>query len=297
MSEGHAYHCSWQRTFGGYRVWLKDDPTIAAEHADFDEADELLSDAICAATGDGESVHVYDPPEPNIANAGPSERGQLWMLGPSSEVFMVEPRRYFTGGLCDHCLMPRGARNEVPLRVTKLRKSFNAAMVEIENVGVSPMLTIVSEAFLELLTAEERARFDWRPIEHNLRSGAYYEVVHQQEPVPWVSAKGHDTYYGRCDTCGFAWIIPRHTPGKPDYYIAERDLPVPRVTLVALGPWSDADLAVTPDRWRALVKQPGMRGIKGLPVSIIAEEAVEREPAQWRSRERTKRLDGALGPG
>lgn len=52
---------------------------------------------------------------------------------------------------------------------------------------------------------------------------------------------------------------------------------------------------MTPERWRELVKQPGMRGTKGLPVSLIAKDAVERAP-RWQSRERTKRKDGALGP-
>lgn len=297
MAEGETYACSWKRVPGCYRVWLKADPRIAAEHAEFEEADELLSDLICDATGDGESVHVYDPPEPNIPHAGASERGQLWELGQPTKVYMVQPRRYFTDGLCDNCLMPRGARTDVPLRVTKLRKSLNSAMVVIENVSPGPILTIVSAPFLELLSAEERARFEWRPIEHNLRAGTYFEVVHRQAPVPSVSAKGHDTYYGRCETCGFEWILPNYTPGKPDGYVAERDLPVPLPTLIAIGPWAFARLAVPPERWRALVKQPGMRGIKGLPVSIIAEDAVERAPQQWRVRERAKRLDGALGPG
>jgi hypothetical protein len=297
MTEGDTYPCSWTRTPDGYRVWLIDDPSIAAEAADFEGADELLSDRICDATGDGESVHVYDPLEPNLPNAGASERRQLWKLGRPTKVYMVEPRRYFSDGLCAHCLMPRGTRTNVPLWVTQLRKSLNSAMVVIENVGVSPVLTIVSEPFLALLTAEERAGFEWRPIEHNLRQGTYYEVVHRQPPAPWISAKGRSTYYSRCEMCGFEWVIPNYVPGLPDYYVAERDLPTPRPTLVAIGPWAYADLAVTPERWRELVKQPGMRGTKGLPISIISEDAVERAPKQWLSRERTKRKDGALGPG
>jgi hypothetical protein len=295
MSEGDTYSCSWARLSGGYRVWLTADPSIVAEATDFDDADELLGDRICEVTGDGESVRVYDPPEPNIPHAGASERGQLWKLGRPTEFYMVEPRRYFSGGLCDHCLMPRGTRTDVPLRVTKLRKSLNAAMVVIENVGVSPVLTIVSEPFLELFTVEERAGFEWRPVEHNLRSGTYYEVVYRSPPAPWVSAKGHATYYSRCESCGFEWVIPNYVPGMPDYYVAECDLPTPRPSLLAIGPWAYADLAVTPERWRTLVKQPGMRGIKGHPMAIISEDAVERAP-QWRARERTKRKDGALGP-
>jgi len=73
MTEGRVHACSWKRVRGGYRVWLKSDPTIAAEHAQFAEADELLTDLICEATGDGESVHVYDP---GLQDVG--ERADSW---------------------------------------------------------------------------------------------------------------------------------------------------------------------------------------------------------------------------
>ena len=42
-------------------MWLIADLSISAEHADFDEADELLGGLIHAGTGDGENLHTYDP--------------------------------------------------------------------------------------------------------------------------------------------------------------------------------------------------------------------------------------------
>lgn len=96
-------------------------------------------------------------------------------------------------------------------------------MVLIDNAGASSKLSIVSELFLSLLSGQERTRFEWRPIEHNLRAREYDEVVHRHPPVPSVSASRHDTYYGRCESCGFEWVIPNYVPGLPDSYVAERD--------------------------------------------------------------------------
>lgn len=59
---------------------------------------------------------------------------------------------------------------------------------------------------------------------------------------------------------------------------------------MAVGQWSKTSLAVTTERWKELVGKPGMRGIKGSPISIIAEEAVERAPT-YRPREREKRKE------
>jgi hypothetical protein len=50
MTEGRVHTCSWKRVRGGYRVWLKSDPTIAAEHAQFAEANEPFIDLICEAS-------------------------------------------------------------------------------------------------------------------------------------------------------------------------------------------------------------------------------------------------------
>ena len=116
------------------------------------------------------------------------------------------------------------------------------------------------------------------------------EAVHRVPTVPRVSAKEHDTYYARCKTCKFEWVITRAARGKPDEYVSERDLPEPPRPLVAIGPWAMARLAVPRKRWKALVGKPGMRGIKGSPVAIIAESAVERRP-RWEPRAREGRKE------
>lgn len=290
MSEGKSHVCSWKRIPGGYRVWLKADPTVAAEHEMFEEADELLSGLIHTATGDGENVHSYDPPRPALPH-GDDQIGQLWILGRQHLVFMLRPEEYFSEGLCENCLMPRGERTTIPLRLGAMKSGVDAAMVRLGNVspGVGPTLTVVSEHFLALLTPEERGAFEWRPIHHaSPRVGPFFEVVHHRPTVPRVSAIGHDTYFGRCDVCGFEWVIPDSASGKPDGYVSADDLPVPPPGLLAVGRWQSARIAVASERWAELTGQPGMRGIKGSPFAIIPESSVERAPVR-RARDREKR--------
>lgn len=290
MTEGNLYPCSWKRVRGRYRVWLTADPTVVAEHANFEAADELLVWLIHDATGDGENIHAYDPPEPRSTPPDSTEQGELWTLGKEAIAYIADAEPYFAEGLCDNCLKPRGARTVVPLHVTKLKSGVDASMVKLATAGFTgPTLTIVSKAFLSALTAKERSCFEWRPIEHNLRTGVFFEVIHRVPPVRYVGAKGHsNTYYGRCKTCKFEWVITHGKRGKPDSYVSERDLPVPPRPLLAVGPMAYATLAVSRERWTELVGKPGMRGIKGSPVAIIAESAVERRP-RWQPREREGR--------
>ncbi|MBI2407954.1 MAG: hypothetical protein HYV19_06620, partial [Gemmatimonadetes bacterium] len=50
----HCVHiCSWSHDGERYRVWVRNRPTVCAEHASFEEADIALADAICLAFGDG----------------------------------------------------------------------------------------------------------------------------------------------------------------------------------------------------------------------------------------------------
>ncbi|CAN5179025.1 hypothetical protein BH09GEM1_BH09GEM1_46620 [soil metagenome] len=290
MTEGNVYACSWKRVRGRYGVWLESDPAVMAEDADFDAADELLYERIMEHTGDGENSHAYDPPEPRSTPADSTERGQLWTLGRPVKAYMAHPAEYFEQGLCDNCLMPRGERTNVPMTVTGLKSGGDSARVGLADAGFAgPSLTIVSEAFVSALTDAEQGCFEWRPIQHNLRAGTFFEVVHRVPTISLLSAKGRDTYYGRCKTCKFEWVMPNSGRGKPDKYVSQRDLPKPARPLMAIGPWAMARLAVYPARWKELVGKPGMRGIKGDPVAIIAESAVERRPHfESRARERRK---------
>ena len=64
MSEGQRFACRWEKDGDLYRVWVTDRPKLSAVGQTFNQADKRLWAVIIDATGDGESVREYDPPEP-----------------------------------------------------------------------------------------------------------------------------------------------------------------------------------------------------------------------------------------
>lgn len=282
-----VYLCSWIGVPGGYRVWLMSDPTVLAEAADFDDADELLYERMIAVTGDGENQHEYVPPRP-AATAGTIDRGRLWRLGPGGGVTISHEPPYFEGGLCEHCLMPLGPRTAVPLLVSAVTGGRNAASVRLANAGGGPALIIVSERLLAIFTDRERDAFEWRPVAGASKRRHFVEMIPRIASMPYVSPSGLATRYGRCETCGFVWTSPTHGKGLPDYYVSEADLPRPARTLVPVNQRAYAMPAVTDERWRTLVGDPVVKGIQGIAVAIIRAESVQ-TPTQFVPRPRAKR--------
>ena len=281
MSEGNVFLTTWTRTETGYRVWVKRRPKLFAEGSKFDEADRRLWEVIGLATGDGENMHEYVPPAPNLESAGPSERGRLWVLGVSSGARMVNPSGLFEGGLCEQCLMPRGPRTRLPLAVDHIESRVQASVVSLPRAGpgVGPRLRVFTEDFLVLLTAEERARFEWRPITLSRRGKRnFLELVHRTPPMPYVAVKGYQAYYGVCELCGWKWVVPEYVKGRPFFHVADSDVPRPVPSLMAVGNLADLGLAASEARWSDLVGMREMHGIKGSIVAIVAENEVERNP-------------------
>jgi hypothetical protein len=64
MSEGRHFACTWKKEGELYRVWVKGRPALSATGQTFNQADKRLWTVIIDATGDGESIREYDPPEP-----------------------------------------------------------------------------------------------------------------------------------------------------------------------------------------------------------------------------------------
>jgi hypothetical protein len=271
MTEGKIYRCTWTRIPAGYRVWLKSDPSITAEHADFEAADELLYQRIMEATGDGENQHQYVPPPPDPA--GSSGRGRLWLLGREGVVTMSHEPPYFDGGLCDECVMPLGPRTSLPLDVSALKGGGNAASVRWRGAG-GPNLTIVSERLLETFTESERAGIEWRRVTGASPRRAFFEVVPRTPTIPYVLPAGPGLVAERCETCGFTWGSYYKGSSLSDDCVSEADLPNPARTLLVVDQWTHAALAVTEARWRELVGQPSLKGVKGTPIPIIAVDAV-----------------------
>lgn len=287
MTEGKIYLCSWSRGRDGFRVWLKSDPSVAAEHADFEAADDLLHERILLATGDGENQHQYLPPAPE----GTATAGRLWRLGPDAVVTMSHQPPYFVGGLCDECLTPLGPRTDVVLQVSILKGGANAARVRLAEVGlgVGPSLTIVSAQVLETFTKSERADFEWRAVGGASLRRAFFEAIPMKPPIPLVLPANREPQVAeRCETCGFTWNSYYEGLIGSDDCVSAADLPDASHTLMAVDHQPHARIAVTEARWRELAGQTRLKGIKGSPILIIPAGAVG-HPSKYIPRQRAKR--------
>lgn len=280
MSENDVFIATWERTAAGYRVWVTNVPALVAEGATFEEADQQLQDVIGHATGDGENLREYVPPPPVPEATSAGARALGWLLGVEPFTAMVNADALFEGGLCPDCLKPRGRRTDTRLILERIdaRAQVSRGVLPKRAAGVGPSLSVFSEEFLALLAPSERDQFEWRPVELPKRDKrTFFELV-PGAFVPEVSIKGRPTYFARCATCGWTWVVPDYKKDLPFWYVSDAEVAVPVPSLFAMGGRARPYLVASDARWRELMGQAGMRGIKGGVVAVAPEQAVERHP-------------------
>jgi len=116
--EGKVFVCTWRRVGDRYRVWVRNRPALVAEGDTFAGADEDLSGVICEATGDGESVHEYDPPRP--VEEVPGLLFRLALVSGESRARIANYEALYSEGPCPQCTRPRGERTETPLELERI---------------------------------------------------------------------------------------------------------------------------------------------------------------------------------
>lgn len=270
---------SWERTSGGYRVWIKDEPSLVAEGSDFEAADKALWHVIGMASGDAENLRDYSPPPPPDAGT-PSGVPHVWELAVEPRAFISNADALFEGGLCVRCLMPRGPRSGVTLGLQAGLDGIDVTRAEMprRRLGAGPSLSVYSNQFLALLSPAERESFTWRPVDVP-RAGEqeFYEMI-PGVTASYVIRKGRAASFRICEECGWKWSLPRYVPGLPFLSISVKDLTAPPGGMFATGDRAKPHLAAGEERWAELVGQVGMRGIKGSIVALIPESDVERHP-------------------
>jgi hypothetical protein len=243
-------------------VWVLDRPTLAAEADAFDSADEALADAICGATGDGESVREYDPPPPREERSGLLFR--LLAISGERRGIIGNPAELFTEDYCPRCKNPRGERTSAPLHLASLEAGGNGGFATIKASGLEgPNITFFSEDFVARLLPEERSQIEWRPMQSPPKTRKQFlEIIRANIHIPFASlstfaatlwgvrapAKAHAIW--RCDTCGrtqqpIHWF---RTNSLPMRYMNIADLSEPLPNCFAVGDRNSAGLCFTPER-------------------------------------------------
>ncbi|MBI2407829.1 MAG: hypothetical protein HYV19_05990, partial [Gemmatimonadetes bacterium] len=260
--------CSWSHDGERYRVWVRNRPTVCAEHASFEEADIALADAICLAFGDGEGIHEYDRSRPGATDLPGLVTVVASVVGNG---FGTEQNLddLYAGGWCPRCLTARGARTAAPLRLSGIDGSSDGGMCSRSRI------VYFSEGFLDLLVPAERDACEWRRIDRPRRTKkVYYELVGSRvalreavlSPLAeelWhinlAAAAGDLLPPQFCELCG--WESPSQYTfrprGFPLCYVDVAAVPEPVPAAFTVG-WY---LCLSLPRWRAMLGKPGARGI------------------------------------
>ena len=217
---------------------------------------------------------------------------------------ILNQEELFTGGYCQACKQPQGARSDASLRIRFIdayswRYGGGLAQVRFDE-RVSVTLLYFSEDFLALLTPEERGQFYWRRVE-NLGKGkkTMHELTGSRLHVPLAALKGGNPDSQQCDRCGWrrqpqydvvgelpAWLDPEDDGirrNQPDLYISVRRLPTTDPKCFTIGDWLDAvKLVFTADRWTEIQKHKrGASGVQAWDVGVVAPEVIEEPGPSW----------------
>lgn len=285
MVEGRVYLCTWTKTGGRFRLWVKNRPTIVAEGSSFEEANERLWGEICGAVGDGEAVTEFDPPPPLDPRTSWYRRAAVVCVSGDARADVTTFEPHFTGGLCSECEMPRGPRNETPLIVDRIDAGGDGAFASVPlhlRGSSSPQVALFSEAFLDVLSSEEMARLTWQRVERRQARArkTFYELVRSEVHIADVGVRGVPCKFGgwRCRTCGYAYIGMYYFPStntSPHRWISVADLPRPLPTCFTIGKDPRPHLCFTRARWEELVGRVGTRGLRSSEVGVVDPDRVE----------------------
>ena len=186
--EGNIYECKWKRAKGKFRLCLKSDDQVYAEDSDFEEAHDELCDRICGVYGDGEAVLQFD----RLLPSSSQHPKKSWVhpdildLGYNESVQTnAKEQGMYLGERCDRCGGFPGGRSN---KILEIRSTFPGVFASESDVSAS--LLIVSDAFTDLLTADERALLGLRPTESLTSSKNQYFELTGPPVAAFVSFQG-----------------------------------------------------------------------------------------------------------
>lgn len=294
--EHAVYLCGWKTSRKGIRLWTTAAPRLSVEAGSYDEAEELLLDAILNAGGAAQAVLEFVPPLPKSAILAKycspelllvcgDDRFQTDFPDPdpvtgdeSFEERMRWADTFYDRPLCRNCGASPGLRTERPLPMRYLPGRYDGAFGHIGR-DAGPTIEIVSAAFLALLTPAERDALELRPVLRTRRGKKeFFELLGPAGP-PMVAVAGLSLNGGwRCTAYGRGYWGYWSRSFELNDFLARSDLPapLPGVFIVSRGP--EIHLGMTAARWSELVGRPGTRGFASRRVGVVDDHKVIREP-------------------
>lgn len=292
MGEGRTYRCSWKLDDGQYVIWVCSHPRVRVEGPTYGDAyDKLIYKWLDASgTDDGEPIFVFDRPSP----ARPLDHLYLkhdlmWFEGTG----YTQPEHAGREGLfsalpCTWCGYPTGHRNDHPRILKSPLEGHVSACTGKVHFGDYPIL--VSDRFLELLDAAERACVDWVFCTGTPRSRKKIYEARPRSFVPHATAKGLGVDGWRCDTCRRRLFSIGDTRVSFLHAIRESDLPRPLPRLFAIGSTGHFQLVMAGQRVRDLMKHKNSQGMNAARLGVIPDDVATEPELRLRENEAKERI-------
>lgn len=291
--EDDVYVCSWERAGAGFALWVKARPKWRGEGATYDEAEQRLIDAIHDADGAMQAVLEFDPPLPKSMLEAKYCTPEL-LLAVGDDRFVTveskwsafeEDRRgedrlaasdaFYQAPICRRCLYASTRRSEKPQELAEAPSRFDGGFGRVSRDCRSSQ-QILSEAFLALLTSDERDALEVQPVVWKGRR-KFLELVGPTGP-PLVAAAGLPLSGWRCEACDYrVWGQCRGEFSIREF-VAAADLPASLPSVFTVGSFPEIQLCVTAARWRELVGSKGTRGFVTRPVGVTPDRETVRRP-------------------
>lgn len=291
--EDDVYVCTWKQSHSRFVLWVKAQPQWRGEGSSYDEAERRLIDAIQDAGGAMHAVLEFDPPLPKSTLEAKYCTPEL-LLAVGDDLFVTveakwstfeEGRRgedrlaaydaFYQAPICRRCRYASTRRSEKPLELVEAPSRFDGGF---GRVGRDCRSThqILSEAFLDLLTSDERDALEVQPVVWKGRR-KFFELVGPAGP-PLVAAAGLPLSGWRCEACDYRVWGQRRGEFSIREFVAHADLPATLPSVFTVGSLPEIQLGVTAARWRELVGSKGTRGFVTTPLGVTPDRETVRRP-------------------
>lgn len=284
--EDDVYICKWKRTADGFRLWVKGKPKLGVEgDGDIYALSERLSEVIAESGGAPHAVVEFDKPFPKSAfDSRYSTPAVVTVCGDDSfeATLSLEHRRdralwydqFFQQPSCPECKGITSERNDVPITIDDFRPSFDGGFITCGTTA----LYVYSDAFLDLLTPEEKSGLQLRPVTLSKKSKKqYFELVGPQG-IPYTAVSTLDHSGWRCDFCGFSTFGYLSRKSAIRRFVRKSKLPNPLPSVFTVGTLPRIRLCLTAERWAEMVSKPGTRGFTSSTLGIAPDMDVVVRP-------------------
>jgi len=311
--EHAVYLCAWSRSRDGYGLWVISRPKLCANGRTYPEAEERLIRAIQDAGGAMHAVLEFDPPLPKSTLEAKYAKPEIYLICgddrfetdaatwcPFESAVEVDERlkgidAFFQSPVCRKCKYASSPRSDKPLSLSYAPSRYDGAFGHVGDFGTTT-LQLFSEEFLGLLTPEERQYLELRPVIRKGRARMFYELLGPAGP-PLVAVAGMKISGWRCSQCehrAWGYWVKGFSIRS---FVAASDLPPFLRGVFTVGIPPEIHLAVTIERWKALVGQKGTRGFVSNLLGVVPEHEVVRIPELQTYEERLRKRDGSEKKG